>query len=520
MRAFFLFSPLLVATSSAVLAAPSVVREVQGSAEQQLGVWQMVQVGQTVEKALRVGSGRALLQSGEGQLLLSSGSMLRINQNEPDLLSGRFYLTGKNSFYTQSIHLSSDGRVRFDNLGPTNRLAVISGELRLAIGTQISTLKAGQQYSFASKRVSAFSESDPWYLSRFVGEGEARIQATSGPVSVQDAPQNGLTQAPRPSSLDELLAVGQQLITGAAAWAEVGFTGGGYLRLQPESALTVLSVDRVALGESSKREVALQLTRGSVWNVVARGQGGYQITTPTVTTAVRGTVFRVDADGLVKVFEGQVAVPSSDDVLLNSGQQRASSGEVQPLSLDAVDEFNQALDKQRAAPLVLDVTLPAALPDLSLIAKSQPDARLTVEVAGRTINLSGDQGSFALKLDQLQDRLPEGQYNVVISARRAGGSKSISRTLIIDRTDPVFGKVSQTRQGRVLRLSGQVQDQALSVAPQRLLLRAVVDGVSYTRHVTAAEQSRFEWLLPLPKPDAKVQLSATDAAGNVGYDAP
>ena len=517
MRAIFLFSAVLLPALGSALAAPSVVREVQGSVEQQLGVWQPVQVGQTIENALRVGSGRALLQSGEGQLLLSSGSMLRINQNEPELLSRQFYLTGKNSFYSQSVHFSSDGRLRLDLTGPTQRLAVIAGQVRVAVGTQVSMLRAGQQYDFASKKISAFAERDPWYLSRFVGEGEARVQATSGPVTIQDAAQSGSLPAPRPAALDELLSAGQQLITGAAAWAEVGFTGGGYLRLQPGSALSVLSIDRVALGESSKREVALQLTRGSVWNVVARGQGGYQITTPTITTAVRGTVFRVDAGGLVKVFEGQVALPGSD-VLLTSGQQRTSGGEVQPLVVDAVDEFNQALDKQRAAPIVLNLNLPAALPDLSLIAESQPDARLSVQVARQTIALSGDQGRFALKLDQLQDRLPEGQYDLTLSARRAGGSKSLRRKLIIDRTAPVFSNLTAERSGRVLRLGGQVQDMALHYS-QRLLLQADVDGAVYTRHISA-EPGSFDWLLPLPRPDAAVRLSATDAAGNVSYVSP
>ena len=508
-------------------AAPSLVREAQGSVEQQRGTWMLVGVGDTVDSALRVGTGRAMLQSGAGQLLIGSGSMLRIFQDEPDLQSGRFYLSGQVSFFSQKAHLASDGAVRLDLSASTQRIAAVSGTARISLGSRLIKLSAGQQYDFGSGQVSAFAERDAWYLARFAGPGEARIEATNGAVTVQ------AQQAVRPSVLNEALMAGQVLQTGAAAWAEVGFTGGGYLRLQAESALMVLSIDKVTGRPANLngtpqagtvkasepraaqgREITLQLTRGSAWNVVAPGQGGYQITTPTVTTAVRGTIFRVDAQGLVKVFEGEVALPSDGDTAVEAGEQRPVEGGVEPLVLDATDRMNQALDKTRAEPTQLRVTLSANAPDLALSVRSQPDARLSVSVEGdgpetREIAVPGNaEGEFTLSPDLLGN-LPEGRYDVTIIAQRAASRQTLRRTVTIDRTPPVFGEVSAFRAGRVLRLSGQVADRSA-----RLLLRAEIDGQTYTRHLTVSQGKGFDWTLPLPSFDAPVRLSATDEAGN------
>ena len=506
-------------TLSAAGAAPSVLREVSGSVEQQRGTWQVASAGETVSQALRVGTGRATLRVGAGQVLAASDSALRIFQDEPDLQTGKFYLSGPLSFFSQSAHLASDGQVRLDLRSPTRRVAVISGRARLAVGTRITVLQAGQQYDFAAKQVTPFTEHDPWYDSRFVGEGEALVQAVKGPVTLGPlAAQVGRPQTADPvhnAAVGEPLQPGQQLQTGINAFAEIGFTGGGYLRLQPQSALSVLSIDKVLTRSGlSQREVTLQLTRGSAWNVVAKREGGYEITTPTVTTAVRGTVFRVDGDGLVKVFEGQVALPSAAGRLLPQGQQRSASGRVQPLVLDASDRLNQALDRERAAPTRLDLSLTSPAADLSLTVRSQPDTLLSVNVAGQDIPVpQSAEGVF--NLAPLKDRLPEGRYDVTLTARRPGGNASVQRSLLIDRTPPQFSGVQVIRLGRTLRLTGQVADLSPSVD-----LRAEVAGRVYTRSLLLPEQAHFDWLLPLPEPGAAVNLSATDAAGNLSTAEP
>ena len=307
-----------------ITAPPLMVREVSGGAEQQLGTWQAVGAGQRLQTALRVGSGRARLQSGQGQVLVASASALRVYRNEPDLQSGHFYLSGDLRFFARQAHLAGSGQVRLDLNAPTLRVAVISGSLRISLGSSLIKLSGGEQYDFTARRVTAFVERDPWYRSRFVGEGQAQIEATNGQVQLQSGAASVQIASP-----GDVLSLGQALLTGAQAWAEVGFSGGGYLRLQPDSALSVISVDKlVGPSGTAQRQITLQLTRGSAWNVVAEHQGGYEISTPTITTAVRGTLFRVDASGLIKVLDGQVAVPSQQDLTFKAGAQRASSGKI------------------------------------------------------------------------------------------------------------------------------------------------------------------------------------------------
>ncbi|WP_185974659.1 FecR family protein [Deinococcus detaillensis] len=514
---FLLFDLILLLpeTASAETGAPPTLQKVSGSVESLSSTWQAAVTDQPVKQALRIGVGRAQLQSAGGQVLASSGSALRIYQNEPDFQTGKFYLTGQVSFFSQKAHLSAAGQVRVDVTAPTRRVAVIAGKARISVGSKLYTLGAGQQYDFGTQKITAFAERDAWYRSQFSGEGEAVIEAATGPVSIQDAPAPNASAAPvkRPVKLGEKLNVGQQLLTGASAWAEIGFTGGGYLRLQPQSALSVLSIDQIVDRTGrTKRQVVLKLLRGSAWNVVAKRQGGYEITTPIITTAVRGTVFRVDDSGLVKVFDGQVELPSSAGLLLLRGQQRTAAGEVQPLVTDAADAANLALDTQRSGPIQLDLSLAPSLLDLALVVRSQPENRLSVQVAGRDLPMIGDaEGNFKLQGgDRLQGRLPEGRYDVTIRAERGGRQKTISRVLLIDRTPPLLLGVQSSRAGRLIRLSGQIQDVSGTV-----VLSAQVGGRSYARTLRLPQQADFDWTLPLPTPGAAVTLQARDTAGNL-----
>jgi FecR protein len=520
MLAATVLATALLAVSGAALADPSLLREVSGSVEQQRGAqqggaWQLAAPGQVIDQGLRVGTGRAVVVSGAGQAMLGSDSSLRIFQQEPDFLSGRIYISGNLKFFSQTVHMAAEGKVRLDISGPTRRIAVIAGETRLALGTQQIKLGAGQQYDFKANKVTPFSEHDPWYDSRFTGQGEARIEAINGPVQLQIGPGPA-----RPAVTSEALLPGQQLLTGEGAWAEVGFTGGGFLRLQARSALSVLSIETVADASGKpQREVRLKLLRGSAWNVVTKNQGGYQLTTPTITTAVRGTVFRVDEDGLVKVFDGQVGLPSQGDALLATGKQRDQGGALQVLVPDASDAANQALDRLRALPTRLSLSLSPSLQNLRLRALSQPEATLNLELKGpggaQRLALSGNaQGEFTLAKPAT---LPEGRYTLSLSAARVAGTRTLSRPLTIDRSAPEAQLTAQARQlGSTVLLRGQLQD-ALSGS---LTLRAEIDGVVHRRRLrlvpgAAINAASLSWLLPLPRQDRQLRIEIADEAGNV-----
>ncbi|MFT2719173.1 FecR domain-containing protein [Deinococcus sp. A31D244] len=466
--------------------------------------------GTELSTSLRTGTGRAELKSGAGQIVVGSASRLRRYLDEADLLDGRFFLRGPVAVHVQGTHVVMEGagQMRVDLSGrATRRVAVLQGQARLSLNGRAVTVRAAQQVDLDSGKVTAFREQDPWYASQYRGLGDANIEATRGQVRVDRAGQS------RVAVIGDALDPGVTLNTAAGAWAEVGFTGGGYLRLNEQSELNVLAVERTERG----REVLLKLSRGTAWNVVQKGQGGYRLDTPVVSTAVRGTVFRVDASGVVKVFEGQVALPGEGDQPVSAGQQRAEAGGVGTLQLDALDRFNQSLDAERARPLTLD--LPAGklqVQDLTLLARSLPDAAVQASVAGRTVTLGGTDGVF--RLERLEDTLPEGTYAVTVTATRFGQTLTRQVPLVIDRTAPAV-TVQGRREGRVLTLTGRVQDASLTItdgsraARNRVTLRVTVNGVAYTRTVTAGRPD-FQWTLPLATPGSPVTLNATDEAGN------
>ncbi|WP_425147501.1 FecR domain-containing protein [Deinococcus sp.] len=478
---------------------------VGGSAEVLESVWTLAQPAQSVAQALRTGTGRAVLGLPEGgQLTLGSGSLLRINNAQPDVQSGRFFASGSGQMYMSSAHLYVDGQARFDAGGQVLRAAVISGSLRISLGGRSVSLRAGQQYDFRSGAVQPFSESDPWYLSRFVGAGEVSIQGTRGNVMQGQTPegQGSQGQAPQrwqPAVVGQTLGGGTLVKTGENAWAELGFSGGGYLRLQAQSELKIVGIDKT----SSGREVLLQLISGSAWNVVQKGQGGYQLQTPAVTTAVRGTLFRVDASGLVKVFEGQVALPSQADTLVGLGQQREAGGQLGALKVDALDTFNMALDQQRAAKTLLNLSALGGS-ELQLRVGSNPDAAVTASVGAQSYSLSGEGGVYSLK-----QSLPEGRYTLTVRVDRAGQSQQLTQALVIDRTPPQLHLSSVERSGVIVTLSGTVSDN-FSAEP---LLRASVAGKTYTLHASGA----FRWMLPAPPGPLDLQVSVVDEAGNEGH---
>lgn len=509
-RALLCSGALLLGGGRADVAAPAAGVRLAGSGgtvEVLSKVWNSAQPGQALPEggALRTGVGRASLTIGGGQLLLSSASQLRVFQNEPDLLAGQAYLRGQNAgFYALGRHIRLDGRARLDLQAPLARVIALSGSLNLSSGGQLITLRAGEGFDFVSKRSFVYQERDAWYDQQFLGLGEARVEATAGPVEL-----SGDGRRWQPAVAVANLGPGAHVRVGAAenSWAEIGFSGGGYLRLQPGSELSVTAVER-NLGQ---RQVYLRLERGSAWNVVAPGKGGYQLTTPTLVTAVRGTVFRLDAGGLLKVFEGSVAAagdPAAPPATLAVGQQRVAGGGPQPLVRDAVDELNLAQDQTRAQPTRLRVVQPAPSRGrvLSLQIQSQPTARIQASAGGRPLQVSPASGGFTASAD-----LPEGWYEVQVRAERYGRVRTARLRALMDRSAPQLGLTLAQTGGHLLELRGRATD--ASGLPVRLNLR--LGGATYTRIIGPANGGQFHWVLPLAGPvPAGLALTGTDAAGN------
>lgn len=422
------------------------VQSVQGSAElrQQGGFWRPLLTasgGVTLAagEQVRTGAGRLELQSGAGHILLNNASqaLINIDNEEVQLLTGQAYVTGPAQLYLSSHHVyvAPGSAMRLDLVGGTQRAAVVSGRGRVAYGRRVVELKAAEQFLLRSAQVVPFQEADPWYLARITGQGEAVLEALRGQVWL-----GSLSAAP-----GQQLQPGQRLRTGPRSWAELGFTGGGYLRLQAYSELEVVAMQTSTRG----REVLLRLVRGSVWNVVQRGAGGYRISTPVVSTAVRGTVYCVDAGGLVKVFEG--VVDTGDDIagdIVEAGQQRSPEGVISPLTVDDTDAMNLALDRLRALPLGLRDLSDGGRGPLQVQAAPQSqvwlEARLPSGVRWMWPLQPADGGSgdgeeeqpltYVLPPEVREQllRFTRGEYTFSIAARRYGQREQIPLPHLLD----------------------------------------------------------------------------------------
>lgn len=488
------------------------VQGVQGRVEVQLDnlSWRpLSSAAGRVERGLRTGTGRAVLvNSVGGRSVVGSASRLRHYNNEPDFQEGQFLMEGPAAGFARGSHLvmPGKGKVRVDLTpdGTTQRVAVIEGQVRISNGTRLFTLTAGRQLTLNSFAETAFSEDDPWYASVFTGAGDATVEALRGTVRWTSGEGGGQT-----ARVGQALAEAQSLLTSGSSWAEVGFTGGGYLRLTENSELKVLAVEKTTRG----REVTLQLVRGSAWNVVEKGQGGYKISTPVVSTAVRGTKFRVDASGLVKVMEGAVALPSEGQQTVVAGQQKPPKQAVEALQKDALDLFNEALDAERARALQLDWTSFSRHQRLAgFTLAGSPDAVVTATLRGDRgaawpVAVESDMAAGTYRLAGSPE-LPDGRYTLRVTTSRFGQQQRWTRVIWLDQTPPALLDVHRQRTGRIARLSGRVQD----ANGRPLTLRITGASAEVTRTVEANRP--FELILPPALSQGPLKLHLTDAAGN------
>lgn len=145
------------------------------------------------------------------------------------------------------------------------------------------------------------------------------LRAEPAQASVVAVHGSATTQAPgRPPGLAVAgmrLPVGTLIETDPDASLTLRFADGSRLLLRAGSRLVL---DRLSsFGGGAMADTRLRLQRGRITNTVRKlprgGAAKFQVETPSATTAVRGTVFRVDADAAgtqAEVLEGSVVVSS------------------------------------------------------------------------------------------------------------------------------------------------------------------------------------------------------------------
>jgi len=166
------------------------------------------------------------------------------------------------------------------------------------------------------------------------------------------------------------LGIGTRLRTAPDANLTLQFADGSRVLLHGDSELVLDKL--AAFGASGMADTRLRLARGRVTNTVKhlRGAGArFIITTPHVTSSVRGTQFRIGSDGAhsqAEVLEGSVAVSGGgSERVLRPGQGTASGAGDRPMPpralLPAPDPASIVADLQQLPTRLRWATVPGAV---------------------------------------------------------------------------------------------------------------------------------------------------------------
>ncbi|MBW7833342.1 MAG: FecR domain-containing protein [Simplicispira suum] len=211
-----------------------------------------------------------------------------------------------------------------------------------------------------------------WPLQALAAAG--LVQFSAGEVSMRRG------AASSPLSKGAELDTGDVVLTGATGRAQIRFTDGGLVALQPDSQFTVTRY--VDSGDPAQDSFVVHLLRGGMRAVTGligkRNAANYHVVTPTAVVGIRGSAFYVtfNAQGQVVVAgeqdeievctqAGCVGVKAGESVLVLSDQKlpvythtRAVVPVPQPKRPDVVGEQVQA-DGSRSS---VQVTRPAPPP--------------------------------------------------------------------------------------------------------------------------------------------------------------
>jgi len=252
---------------------------------------------------------------------------------------------------------------------------------------------------------------------------------------------------PAPCKVGELVRVGDVLQTGPDSSVElrwVRWAGGMRLKIGPESRFTIV---RAIVNRSDEREESrLRLERGRVWIRLRRalsGRSKFEVETPTVVAAVRGTVFGItvaeDGASTVEVYDGYVNVAGTDGAAATvTAGGHTTIGRAQQschtLPMDAARLEQWAAQSSIVGPF-LQLTSPGesvSSPAQSIVVTGRTEAGVEVLVNGASVAVS-PQGKFSQDMP-----LAEGLNEIAVTARdQEGRERVITRTVLREPGAPV-----------------------------------------------------------------------------------
>lgn len=332
---------------------------------------------------------------------------------------------------------------------------------------------------------------------------KARLVALRGAVRAQVSARAGVAAA----SQGLRLSIGGWLETGPGASATLEFADGSRLMLMDNSRIVF---DRLsAYGQTGMVDTRMRLQRGRAANRVipARGPASrYIIETPSATSSVRGTRFRVNAGdtaqaGSTEVLEGKVEVGGAQGagVLVRPGYGSvAASGAATsaPTRLLPAPALEDAGTQLASLPMALSWT---AMPDavayrIEVVRDDAPDVLLFEAVTATTRLRIAD--------------LPPGRHRLLLRAVAANGLGGEDAERVFEVSEhplppltlrPLDGETVHTPRprfewARIEDAAGTTLELADDPAFERLRLQTRLDGQRY-RPSEPLPPGRYYWRL-------------------------
>ena len=245
---------------------------------------------------------------------------------------------------------------------------------------------------------------------------------------------------PAPCKAGELVRVGDVLQTGPDSSVELRWlrwAGGMRLKVGPESRFTIV---RAIVNKSDEREESrLRLDEGRIWIRLRKaltGRSKFEVETPTVVAAVRGTVFGVtvaeDGTSTVEVYDGHVAVAGVDGATatVTGGGHTTVRREQRGCATLPMDHAHLAQWEAQSSIVgpFLEVTSPsegASAGADSIPVTGRTERGLDVSINGAAVEISS-KGEFTQEI-----HLAGGTNAIVVTARdREGRETVITRTVL------------------------------------------------------------------------------------------
>ncbi len=268
------------------------------------------------------------------------------------------------------------------------------------------------------------------------------------------------------------IAPGETVMTGEESFVQLLFPNGVYTRIDPESALTLSYLLSLADGKIKAEGL---LSKGKLTNTLKkqlRFNDSMRTRTPVVITGIRGTEYRLKADGersaTVETLEGVVSVQSGSKTVRLRADQGLKAQEGRRLGVP------QALPVPPAEPAIEEVyrTLPAAiqvsgkeagLREVRLRLSSDPEGQATV------YENSARPGE-PVKVQEL----PDGRYYAffTVTDKRGFESREQGPHNVLIRTMPPAPMVTTPRNGSIMW--GKIGEMAWLESEQAVQYRAQV----------------------------------------------